>query len=212
MIDRTFGWWSGLALSAAAVLLIGLNIILTPQLPRGSFDALAASDVFLIRQSLASAAAMLTVFGIFGLHAVRRPPTGAWAGAFAAIAFVAAMAGAVGLFAAEWNQLFTVRDFALHAPAALNAVEDQPGLTPFDIGALVTATGFFGGWLLLSASLFLSGEFPKSATGLVFAGFLAAPVLSAAHVAAPWAGIAASVIIGAGWFLLGLHLMRPRQP
>ena len=36
MTGRTFEWWCGLALLAAAVLVVGLNLVLTPQLPRGS--------------------------------------------------------------------------------------------------------------------------------------------------------------------------------
>ncbi|MGE0597370.1 MAG: hypothetical protein AB7P07_13485, partial [Hyphomonadaceae bacterium] len=127
-----FSWWTGLALCLAALLTIGINAVLTPMLPQGSFADIAASQVFLVRQSIASAAALLMLFGIVGLHVSRLDRVGAFGG----IAFVAAVAGGVGLFAVEWNQIFTVRDFALHAPDALIAIEDADGLTPFDIGAL----------------------------------------------------------------------------
>ena len=152
MGGKAFCWWSGLALCAAAVLTVFVNAALTPLLPHGSFDALATSQVFLIRQSLASAAALLMLFGIIGLHVARLHRVRLFDG----VAFTIAIAGAAGLFATEWNQLFTIRDFALHAPQALNAVENAGSFTPFDIGALASAATFFLGWFVFAISLLLS--------------------------------------------------------
>lgn len=202
-----FLWWTGLALCAAAVLTIGINSVLTPMLPHGSFSELAASQAFLVRQSLASAAALLMLFGIVGLHVSRLNRVGA----FGAIAFVVAVAGAAGLFSVEWNQLFTIRDFALHAPQTLNEIEDAEGLTPFDLGALAAASAFFLGWLLLAISLLASKQYSKLSAALVLVGFIVAPALSALGAAGPWAAAGASLVIGAGWFLLGLQMMHSRD-
>lgn len=202
-----FTWWTGSALCAAAVLTVCINFVLTPMLPDGLFSDLASSPVFLVRQSLAAAAALLMLFGIVGLHVSRLGRIGA----FGAIAFVVAVAGGAGLFSVEWNQLFTIRDFALHAPQTLNEIEDAEGLTPFDIGALTAAAAFFLGWFLLAISLLASTQYSKLSAGLVLTGFILAPALSALGVTGPWAAAGASLVIGAGWFLLGLQMMQSRD-
>lgn len=203
----TFSWWTGLALCAASVLTVAINAALTPQLPSGSFAQIAASQIFLVRQSLASAAALLMLFGIIGLHVSRLGRVGVFGG----FAFVLAVAGGAGLFSVEWNQLFTIRDFALHAPQSLNQVEDAPGLTPFDIGSLAAASGFFLGWLLLAISLWASKQYSRLSVALVLAGFIVAPLLSALRISGAWAAAGASLVIGAGWFLLGWQMMRSRR-
>lgn len=203
-----FSWWTGLALCAAAVLTVAINAVLTPMLPQGSFSDLAASQVFLIRQSLASAAALLLLIGIVGLHVSRLDRIGVFGG----IAFVVAVAGGAGLFSVEWNQLFTIRDFALHAPQTLNEIEDADGLTPFDIGALAAASAFFLGWLLLAISLLASQQYSKLSAALILVGFIVAPALSALGISGPWAAAGASFVIGAGWFLLGLQMMQSQAP
>jgi hypothetical protein len=201
-----FSWWTGLALCMAAVLTVGINALLTPMLPQGSFAQVAASPVFLLRQSLACVAALCMLFGLIGLHVSRLGRVGFFGG----LAFVVAVAGAAGLFSIEWNQTFTIRDFALHAPQALNQIEDAGGLTPFDIGAIAGASAFFLGWLLTAISLLLSNQYSKLSAALVLAGFIVAPLLSAIGIAGAWAAAGASLVIGAGWLLLGLQMMRPR--
>lgn len=191
---------------AAAVLTVGLNVVLTPMLPRGSFAELAASQPFLLRQALASLAALSMLFGVVGLHVARLGTVRA----FGTVAFVVAISGAVSLFATEWNQLFTIRDLALHQPQALISMEDADGLTPFDVGSLASAATFFLGWLLMAISLLLSKNAPRIGGAIVLVGFVVAPVLSAVGINGPMAVVGASSVVGAGWFVLGLHLMRGR--
>jgi len=206
-MNKDFVRWTGLALCVAAVITFGINTLLTPMLPQRSFPAVAASQVFLVRQSFAAAAALLLIFGIVGLHVSR---LGRVSG-FGTAAFVVALSGGAGLFSVEWNQLFTIRDFALHAPDALGRIEDAKGLTPFDLGSLIAASTFFLGWLLLAVSLLLSNEYSKLSAGLILAGFIVAPALSAMGVSGAWAAAGASAIIGAGWFLLGVQMMQLRS-
>jgi hypothetical protein len=203
-VVRAFLRWCGVALSAAAFLTVGLNVVLTPMLPDGDFSDIASSNAFLWRQSLAAAAALLLLFGIVGLHVNRLSRIGVFGG----VSFALALVGGAALFAIEWNQLFTIRDFAIQAPDTLNAVEDAEGLTPFDVGALAAASAFFLGWFLFAVSLLLSGRYSRVSTALVLVGFVIAPLLGAAGVTAAWAAAGASVVIGAGWLLLGLQLMR----
>lgn len=204
MTSKTFFAATGISLCLAGLLLIGLNAVLSPMLPQGGFAEMAASDVFFLRQILAAVAALLMLFGVIGLHIgqMRR------SGVFGGVSFTLAVAGAVILFSVEWNQAFTVRDFALQAPATLEAVEDADSLTPFDIGALVGAGAFFLGWFLFALSLFFTKVFSRLGSVLVAIGFFVAPILSAAKVSGPLALIAASVVIGAGWVLLGVSLVR----
>jgi hypothetical protein len=206
-MSKDFVKWTGLALCVAAVITFAVNAVLTPMLPQGSFSALAASQVFLVRQSFAAAAALLLIFGIVGLHVSRL----SLVGGFGTAAFVVALCGGAGLFSVEWNQLFTIRDFALHAPDALGRIEDAKGLTPFDLGSLIAASTFFMGWLLLAVSLLLSNQYSKLSAGLILAGFIVAPALSALGVSGAWPAAGASAIIGAGWFLLGVQMMKLRR-
>ncbi len=204
MASRPFSVATGLSLVLAGLLLIGINAVLSPMLPQGGFAELAASDVFFIRQILAALTALLMLFGVIGLHLGQMHR----AGAFGAVSFALAVAGAVALFSVEWNQAFTIRDFAQQAPATLEAVEDAKGLTPFDIGALIAASAFFLGWFLFALSLFFTKVFSRIGAVLVAIGFFVAPILSAATVSGPIALIGSSIVIGAGWLLLGLSLMR----
>jgi hypothetical protein len=144
------------------------------------------------------------LFGVIGLHLGQMHRSGV----FGAISFALAVAAAVALFSVEWNQAFTIRDFALQAPATLEAVEDAEGLTPFDIGALIASALFFLGWFLFAMSLFFAKVFSRFGAALVALGFFVAPILSAAQVTGPVALIGASVVIGAGWLLLGVSLVR----
>ena len=129
-------------------------------------------------------------------------------GIFGGISFALAIAGAVALFSVEWNQAFTIRDFALQAPETLEAVEGAQGLTPFDIGALIGSSAFFLGWLLFAVSVFLANVFSRVGSALVAIGFFAAPILSLAKVSGPVALIGASIVIGGGWLLLGVSSAR----
>lgn len=205
MTSRPFSVATGASLCLAGLLLIGINAVLFPMLPQGAFAELAASDVFFIRQILASVTALLMLFGVIGLHLVQMHRSGV----FGAISFVLAVVGAVVLFSVEWNQAFTVRDFALQAPATLEAVEDAEGLTPFDIGALIASSLFFLGWLLFAVSLFFAKVFSRVGAALVAIGFFVAPILSTAQVAGPVAVVGSSIVIGVGWLLLGVSLVRP---
>ncbi|MBA2936403.1 hypothetical protein HZF05_20160 [Sphingomonas sp. CGMCC 1.13654] len=194
---------SGACLCAAAVATLALNLLVSPHLPAGSFAVIAASRVYFLRQVIASAVALALVFGLAGVRDGRL----AGSGAFAAIACTSALGGQVLLFAVEYGQAFFVHDYALHAPAALDAAMGGPH-GPLAIGAVLAIAVFYLGWLLLAIALLLARRIPRSITALLLFGFVATPVLNAIKALGVAGGILASLIVGAGWFLLGLRMIR----
>jgi hypothetical protein len=193
----------GVALCVAGVATFALNLIVSPMLPKGSFATIAASDVYLLRQSCASMIALLLVFGIVGLHVSRLGRVGA----FGTIAFVLALTGAVGLFSIEYNQVFTVRDVALHAPALLDRIM-VVAFGPLITGAALAIGAFYLGWILLALSLLGSRQYSKASAGLVLAGIAVGLGLSGVEALGRWHGVASSFVISLGWFLIGLQMAR----
>jgi hypothetical protein len=198
----SFVRWCGLALCVAAVTTLALNVFVSPRLPEGSFTTVAASSVYFLRQCIASAVALLLVFGIAGIHVSRFGRVGL----FGTIAFVVAFTGQVLLFAIEYGQAFQVRDYALNAPAMLNAAITDPH-RPLAIGALVAIVTFFVGWLLLSVSLLVSRHVHRLGPTLILVGL---PLLFATKSLGAVGGVITSAVTGAGWFLIGLEMMRRR--
>jgi hypothetical protein len=193
----------GVALCAAAILTLAINVFVSPLLPRSEpFSVVASSQVYFVRQCLAALAAWLLIFGIIGLHLSRTR-----AGAFGTIVFLIALTGGIGLFSLEYGQAFTVHDYALNAPQALDRALATPG-GPLPLGAMMVIGGFYLGWLLIAISLLVTRDYPRLAAGLILGGMIAAPVLHATGTFSVYAGIVASLIIGAGWFTIGLRMVR----
>jgi hypothetical protein len=202
-MNQAFAKWSGAALCIAAVLLVGINVVLTPRLPDGAFSQLGASQIFLLRQSLAALTAFLMTLGIVGIFSAQANRVSF----FGRTAFCVALAGGMALFATEWAQIFIIRDLALSNPAALDQLEDAPGLTLFDMGALAAFTAFALGWVLLAISALLARVFSRWSAALVLIAFFVTPALGPLGV---WGAAAGSVVIAAGWTALGVQLFRMR--
>lgn len=194
---------SGACLCIAAAATLALNILVSPHLPAGPFSAIAASRVYVARQVIASAIAILLVFGLIGLREGRLAGSGAFAGS----AWTAATAGQLLLVAIEYGQAFTVHDYALHAPAALDGGIGDPH-RPIAIGAMVAIGLFYLGWLALAIALLRAGRVPRWGAGLLLIGFVATPLLNAVKGLGAAGGIVASLIVGAGWLLIGLRMIR----
>ncbi len=199
----SFVRWCGLALCVAAVTTLALNVVVSPRLPEGAFATVAASPVYFLRQCIASIVALLLVFGIAGIHVSRLGRVGL----VGTIAFVVAFTGQVLLFAVEYGQAFQVHDYALNAATALNAAMSDPH-RPLAIGALIAIAAFFVGWLLLAVSLLVSRHFARLGPALIVVGL---PLLFATKGLGAWGGIITSAVTGAGWFLIGLDMMRRRN-
>jgi len=194
---------SGACLCAAALTTLALNVLVSPHLPAGPFSAIAASRVYFARQVIASAVAMALVFGLAGVRESRL----AGSGRFAVVACASALAGQVLLFSIEYGQAFIVHDYALMAPAALDGAMGNPH-GPLAIGAILAIAIFYLGWILLAIALLRARRIPRMSAGLLLFGFLVTPVLNGIKALGVVGGIVASLIVGAGWFLLGLRMIR----
>ncbi len=192
----------GLIVMAGGALMMLINVGLTPLLPIDApFAELAASQVFAWRQSLAIVAVLLLCIGSVPLYLAHIERTGLGG----SIAFILAFAGSAFLLAHEWNQVFFVRDLALRLPASLEALEDAPGMTLFDFGALIAASTFTLGWLGFAASMLANRLYGRLGPILLIAGFFAVPILGAA-LPLPWGQIPGNIVLGTGWILLGRQL------
>lgn len=195
----------GLVVLAGGVLMVVVNAGLTPLLPIDApFADFAASGVFAWRQSLAVVAALLLCLGSVPLYLGQVERTGK-AGA---IAFLLAFAGSAILVAHEWNQVFFVRDLALRLPDSLEALEDAPGMTLFDVSALVAVSGFALGWLAFAGSMLACRLYARTGPMLLIGGFFLVPILGAA-LPQPWGQVPGTLVLGAGWIVLGLQLRGP---
>jgi hypothetical protein len=197
---RAYG--AGLALILSGILIVVVNAWLTPMLPAHDFAAAAASPIFIARQGLSALTALLLLFGVVGLNAMRRP------GVFGGLSYLLAVSGCALLLAMEWSQLFIVHTLAVRAPEALAQIDNGEGLAWSDIGALGAFAAFSLGWTLLSVSLLFSRIGAATGAWLVIAGMFLTPALGALGI---WAAAAGSVVLGLGWAILGLRLMRGAQ-
>ena len=200
MPERRPAVFSGVALILAGLLVVVVNAWLTPMLQGVPFAQAASSDTFLLRQALSGAAAAFLIVGVSGLHRAYD------FGAFGGLAAVLALLGSAALFANEWSQVFLVRDIAILAPDALDSIDDGAGLSWWDIGSLSAFAAFSLGWLMLALFLLFTGYGSRLGAGLVLAGLLSTPALAGLGA---WAPAIGSVVLGAGWALLGWGLMRP---
>ena len=182
----------GHALTAGGVLIAAVNAILTPLVPFAEGDAIArSSTAYLVRLSLAEAAALLLLLGCFGAWALPGRAT-----LFRRVAFLVAFAGNAGLVAAEFANLFLLRPLAQENPEALAALD----ASPLYIGGFTAAVSAFGlGWILLAIAALLAPGFDRRPPGLTLAGLLLTTALTPLGVAG---AIVGSLVFGAGlaWF------------
>lgn len=198
--------WAGWMLMLGGVFSLTANGLVTPLLPRGAeFAETASSSVFVIRQSLSAVAAMFLTLGVSSLSGLIKGRQGF----FARLVTLLAIVGGLLLFAHEWGQIFLVHDLALVAPDALNQLEDQTGLSPFDIGAIAAIVGFSSGWFLYALFLASVATLPRRGSLLVMAGFFAIPALT--PLLPGLTGMAVgNLILSSGWVLIGYDT-RQRQ-
>lgn len=189
----------GCALLLGGAVIILINVIATPLLPRHQGSAIVMSTgIFLLRESALGVAALLLLFGCLGLHLVQRMGSGV----FGTAAFLASFVGGSFLFAVEWANVFVLRAVAQSNPDTLSALDKNSLL---NIG-FASAAGLFAlGWLLLSLSLWRARVLPRWAALTTLAGLLSIPALQATPLGLGGA-IAGNVIFGVGLMGLGRAL------
>lgn len=197
---------SGFSLCLTGILLFLINVIFTPRiLAIDDFAESAASSAWAWRLGLACFVALLLIIGSVGIfeHFEQRKP-GRVASLFTLMVL---LSGNALLLAHEWNQWLFVRDLAIHIPDALNQLEDTDGFTLFDLSALIGTSAFFLSWILAAVLLWMNGIIKKHIAILMIAGLVSSPILSVFSLYVI-AIIISTFLLGLGWFLLGLQLLK----
>ncbi len=121
---------------------------------------------------------------------------GVWGG----VAFSFAFLGSGLLLAMEWGEVFIVRTLALRSPQALKGLEGGPGLSPYDLGAMIAFAAFTLGWLTFAIATLRAGILSRRSAWFLITGFILVPMLGWARV---WGAIASNAVLGGGWIMLG---------
>ncbi len=184
----------GIGLVSGAILLILINVILSPpylRLLQEGETLFRTSGIYALRLSAALFDALLLLFGCLGLHLGQRNASGR----FGATAFLVAFVGTSLLFAIEWANLFVLRAVAQTSPDALAVIDKSPLMNAgFASGAVL----FMLGWLMFLASIWRTRVYPRWAAITGLAGLLLIPLLAATPL-----GLAGQ-IIGNVVFAFGL--------
>ena len=191
----------GIPLLIGGILLILVNIFLTPQLPLDQDEAaLRTSTVYLLRLSAAGVTAMLLLFGCIGVYLAQRNR----AGAFGTAAFLIAFAGNSLIVCVEWSNVFVLRAIAQSVPEALSAL-DKSSL--MDMG-FASAAGLFAiGWILIAVTTIMSKLFARWIPITVIAGLVLIPVLGATPLGLTGA-IIGNTVFGLGIAAMGWKLVK----
>lgn len=189
------------ALVIGGVLLILINVILTPLLPTQRGEAvMITSTVYLFRLSASGVAAMLLLLGCLGVHLGQRSASGA----FGTVAFLVAFVGNSLLVAVEWSNVFVLRAVAQANPEALSTLDKSALMTT----GFASAAGLFAlGWFLLAVSLWRTRVLGRWVPLTVVAGLILIPALGATPL--DMAGsIVGNVVFGLGLIGLGRSLAK----
>lgn len=191
----------GIPLLMGGILLIIVNIILTPQLPLDQDEAvLRTSMIYLLRLSAAGVTAILLLFGCIGLYLAQRDT----AGVPGTIAFLIAFIGNSLLVCVEWSNVFVFRAVAQSYPEALSVLDKS---TLVDIG-FASAAGLFAiGWILMAISTIMSKVFARWIPVTVIAGLILIPVLGSTPLGLAGA-ITGNTVFGLGIAAMGWNLSR----
>lgn len=185
----------GFALVFGGVLLILINVFLTPSylasFKKGEATA-RISKIYLFRISAALVNALFLIYGCIGLYLVQNDSSGL----FGAIAFAATFFGTALLFATEWSNLFVLRAVAQTNPDILAVLDKSRLMT---VGFASGAGFFMIGWLLLAMSAWQADVLPRWSSAATAAGLILMPVLGATPL-----GIAGQVL---GNVIFGLGLI-----
>jgi len=191
----------GVSLVLGGLLLILLNIFLTPLMPTDQGEAvLRTSRVYLIRVATSGVVAILMLLGCVGLYLAQRNTVGA----FGTFAFLVAFVGTSLIVGVEWSNIFVLKSVAQSYPEALGII-DQVKL--MEIG-FVTAAGLFAiGWILLAVSVIKTKIFAYWIPITVIAGIVLIAILGATPLGFAGA-IIGNAIFGFGVIAMGWKLAK----
>lgn len=206
-----FRYWGGgaLILGGAATIIVGVLTVLIP--PDDAFETVAASTLFVVRQSVSLVSAVCLVIGLPALYVGRHEKLGG----VGALAYVVALVGTVFLAAQEWAEIFLIHDIAVRYPGVLAGLEGGDPPTLYDVSAVAAFGAFSIGWLFLCAMIIFTRAMPRWIGVLVIAGFFAAPLLAGVFQASlqqPALGAAiGNAILGLSWIAMGIEVAKPSR-
>ena len=191
----------GISLVLGGLLLILLNIFLTPLLPSDQSEVvLRTSTVYYLRSLTSGLTAIFLLLGCIGIYLIQRSK----AGVFGTITFLVAFIGNSLIVCVEWSNLFVLSAVSQSYPEALSIL-DQSKL--MEVG-FATAAGLFAlGWILIAVSAIKIKVFPywipvSLITGLVLIAVLGATPLGLAGT------IIGNVVFGLGIVTMGMKLVK----
>ena len=191
----------GIPLLIGGLLIILLNVILTPQLPFDQDEAvLRTSMIYLLRLSAAGVSTILLLFGCIGVYLAQRNTTRA----FGTAAFLIAFAGNSLIVCVEWSNVFVLRAVAQSAPEALSVL-DKSSL--MNTGFASAAGLFMIGWILMAVSTIMSKVFPRWIPITIIAGLVLIPALGATPLGLTGA-IIGNTVFGLGITAMGWNLAK----
>jgi hypothetical protein len=195
---------SGILLGLAGILLIFINVVFTPKfLAIEPYSEGVASSVYAWRLGLASFIVMISIIASVGIYSyyIEKYPNSMRS----IMLLLSLLIGNSMLLAHEWNQFLFVRELAISFPDTLNQLNELDGLSLYDLSAILAASLYFLGWLVGVIILWTSQVIKLRVALLIILGLVASPLL-ANFIPVVYAGIISSLLLGAGWFLLGRRL------
>ena len=190
----------GIALVLGGVILVLLNVFLTPLMPMDQGEAaLRSSSIYLYRLSASGVSTMLLLLGCVGVFLAQRKVTGV----FGNVAFLVAFVGNGLLLCVEWSNVFVLRAVAMTSPESLGPVGES---TLMAVGFASSAGLFAIGWVLLAVSVIRSRVLPRWAPISVILGLVLIAALGATPLGVTGA-IIGNVVFGLGIVAIGWKLV-----
>ncbi|MDT7831084.1 hypothetical protein RQM59_01765 [Flavobacteriaceae bacterium S356] len=200
--------YSGYALVMAGIFFAIPNTIILPFVDFGApFGELQASTPFFYRMIFAASTVAFLLFGTIGIFLYHTEIK--HLKLFRLVTFLLAFFGSAFMLANEWHQIFVLPDMANIHLEAVNKVGSSDHIGRYSIGALIALSLFSFGWILNSISLLLSKKLKRIGPALVITGFLIIPFISGL-LTPVLGGIIGGVILGTGFFLIGIELIKTK--
>lgn len=197
---------SGLALILAGLCFAIPNTVILPFVDFGApLSQLLTSTSFFYRMIFAALTVLFLLFGSIGIYLhhsqIKR------ARFFRQFAFIIAFIGSAFMLANEWHQIFVLPEIANISPEVIDKLDSSDHVGVYAIGAIIALITFSLGWILFIISLLIGRKLKRLGPVLVITGFFILPLISG--ISTPIiGGIAGSILIGIGFLLIGIELIK----
>ena len=198
--------YSGVALVIAGFFFAIPNTVILPFEDFGApFSKLLTSTSFFYRMIFAALTVVFLLFGVIGIYLhhskIER------AKLFRHVTFIITFFGSAFMLANEWHQIFVLPDIANINPESVDKLGSSEQSGRYAIGAMIALVTFSFGWILFSISLLISRKLKRLGPILVLAGFFIIPLFSGIFTPVI-GGIIGGIVLGTGFFLIGLELIK----